>query len=113
QPVVENAVKHGIAPRQRGGHVTVGARLENGPGESRRLCLTVQDTGAGTSEVALAQGRQTGVGLRNIERRLAHQYGSAASLSIQTVPGAGTTVEIRVPTDAPAAREDERRWTAM
>jgi two-component system, LytTR family, sensor kinase len=93
QPIVENAVKHGITPERRGGTVTVTARLE---GESA-LTLTVGDTGAGVSAEGLRRGRQTGVGLANVERRLACQYGSAATFSITSVPGAGTTVEIRVP----------------
>src|SRR5206468_1687831 len=106
QPVVENAVKHGIAPRQRGGHLAVRARLENGSGNAPRLCLTVQDTGVGTTDVALERGKTTGVGLRNIERRLACQYGSSASLSIHTAAGVGTTVEIRLPTEPVETQED-------
>ena len=39
----------------------------------------------------------TGVGLRNVERRLECQYGTSASLSIRTAPGEGTIVEIRLP----------------
>jgi two-component system LytT family sensor kinase len=107
QPVVENAVRHGIAPRQRGGDVTVSASLVNG----RQLCLTVRDTGVGTTPAALEQGKTRGVGLRNIERRLACQYGSDASLSIRTAPDAGTTVEIRLPTSVAPAPEDRRTWT--
>ena len=56
---------------------------------------------------ALKQGRESGVGLRNVERRLACQYGAAASLSIRTAPGAGTTVEIRLPVEWKAATEPE------
>ena len=61
------------------------------------LVLTVQDTGAGATPDALRRGRESGVGLRNVERRLACQYGGAASLSIRTAAGAGTVVEIRLP----------------
>jgi sensor histidine kinase YesM len=41
--------------------------------------------------------REAGVGLRNVERRLLGQFGSAASLSIESTPGRGTTVEVRLP----------------
>jgi two-component system LytT family sensor kinase len=102
QPVVENAVKHGISPLRHGGDVTVAARLETAGG-SRALVLTVHDTGAGATDTELRLGRDVGVGLTNIERRLAFQYGNAAALSIRSAPGAGTTVEIRLPAEDKAA----------
>jgi sensor histidine kinase YesM len=97
QPLVENAVKHGIGHKQSGGQVVIRARIERLCGAQRRLELTVEDTGAGTTRETLERGRALGVGLRNVERRLACQYGDAASLSIRTVPDEGTVVEIRVP----------------
>jgi signal transduction histidine kinase len=97
QPIVENAVKHGIAPMRRGGDVTVIARVD--ATGARTLILTVKDTGAGASPGQLQAGRGDGVGLSNIERRLACQYGEAATLVVVTEPGAGTTVEIRMPAD--------------
>jgi signal transduction histidine kinase len=98
QPVVENAVKHGISPLRHGGDVTVTARLDVSGG-TRTLVLRVEDTGAGVGEHALARGREAGVGLANIERRLVCEYGGAASLSIRSEPGIGTTVEIRLPAE--------------
>ena len=53
QPIVENAVKHGIAPMRRGGDVTVAARVDIA--DSRTLILTVTDTGAGASPVQLQE----------------------------------------------------------
>jgi sensor histidine kinase YesM len=97
QPIVENAVKHGIAPLRHGGDVTVTAAIDaTNPGT---LVLTVIDTGAGATAHVLQKGREDGVGLRNIERRLIRQYGSSATLAITTAPGSGTTVEIRMPAD--------------
>jgi two-component system, LytTR family, sensor kinase len=97
QPIVENAVKHGIAPLRHGGDVTVTARIHGSA--PRTLILTVNDTGAGATPRELERGREDGVGLSNIERRLARQYGTAATLAITTEAGSGTTVEIRMPAD--------------
>jgi len=97
QPIVENAVKHGIARKEIGGEVAIRGRAERGDDDTRRLLLVVEDTGAGATDEALEQGRLTGVGLRNVERRLECQYGQAAMLSIRTVAGEGTLVEIRMP----------------
>jgi two-component system, LytTR family, sensor kinase len=94
QPLVENAVKHGVAPRDVGGDVTVSARLD---ATSTQLHLTVEDTGAGATADALRRGVERGVGVRNIERRLEHQYGGAASMLIRSTPGKGTVVEIQLP----------------
>jgi two-component system, LytTR family, sensor kinase len=97
QPLVENAVKHGIAPQRIGGEVTVRARLEPANQQTSRLSLVVRDTGAGATPDALELGRARGVGLQNVQRRLVGQYGPEASLSIHSAPGEGTTVEIRLP----------------
>jgi LytS/YehU family sensor histidine kinase len=70
------------------------------------LALTVEDTGAGATPQALERGRAAGVGLRNVERRLACQYGDAGSLSIRTTAGQGTTVEICLPLAIKAATTD-------
>jgi len=113
QPLVENAIKHGIAPGKAGGEVTITARLEAGDGAkgggevsdgaSPSLLLTVTDSGIGVGEAALRQGRRRGVGLANVERRLEGYYGGVASLGISSAPGAGTRVEIRLPAGAPLA----------
>jgi hypothetical protein len=105
QPIVENAVKHGIARKQAGGSVTIQARIDYRVDDSRTLSLVVQDTGAGSTAEALLRGREAGVGLRNIERRLEHQYGQAASFSIETTFDQGATVEMRLPIEAPALVE--------
>ena len=106
QPLVENAVKHGIAQKQSGGQVVIRARIERTDTDQRQLALTVEDTGAGASPQALERGRASGVGLRNVERRLECQYGPASSVSIQTSPDAGTVVEIRMPVAVKIATTD-------
>jgi signal transduction histidine kinase len=112
QPLVENAVKHGIGQKQIGGEVTIRARIDHRQSK-RFLSVVVQDTGAGTTAALLQLGRETGVGLRNVERRLECQYGSDGSLSIQTVPGEGTTVEIHIPVDLKIAEEQDAAQVVM
>jgi two-component system LytT family sensor kinase len=92
QPIVENAVKHGVTPQRNGARIGISAEIEGG-----QLCVSVRDTGAGATESVLAHGRERGVGLRNVERRLVAQYGPAASLTVESAPGLGTLVEIRLP----------------
>lgn len=100
QPLVENAVKHGIAPGRAGGEVRVEARLvepESGLNPGKRLRLLVEDTGVGASEIELARGRMRGVGLSNIEQRLRRQYGEEAALKIWTERGSGARLELSLP----------------
>jgi two-component system LytT family sensor kinase len=113
QPLVENAVKHGIAHKQIGGEVAIRASVDHRGDGRRQLSLVVQDTGAGATSEGLQRGRDAGVGLRNVERRLECQYGDAASLSIRTAPGEGTLVEIRMPVDFKATGEHDVHRVAM
>jgi signal transduction histidine kinase len=100
QPLVENAVKHGIAPQREGGEILVSARVDRAPSGDTTLHLLVRDSGAGVSVEGLRAGRESGVGLANIERRLACQYGDAAVMRLHSEPGAGTIVEITLPVPA-------------
>ena len=109
QPLVENAIKHGIAPSRFGGEVSVSARVEAPGGAGGRtsgevLCVTVADTGVGATEAEIARGRARGVGLSNVEQRLRRYGDGAASLRVESAPGFGTTVEIRVPVAAARAQ---------
>jgi sensor histidine kinase YesM len=103
QPLVENAVKHGIAPLRSGGSVIVWARVDLASRQSPMLHLSVTDTGAGTEMAAFSRHQREGVGVSNVERRLARHYGDAATMTIRTAPGAGTCVELWLPL---AARKD-------
>lgn len=99
QPLVENAVKHGLAERQNQGQITVSVQAE---GDCLRLC--VLDNGCG-----LRDHRHEGVGLSNTRARLNLLYGERASLQIQTMPVGGTLVCLLLPmrTQAMFPIEDE------
>lgn len=101
QPVVENAVKHGIARTRAGGEVSISARIADAASrdtdDAARLIIVVRDTGAGSSFEQLIAGKRDGVGLANVEQRLRLCCGEAASLSIETAPGAGALIKLRVP----------------
>ena len=92
QPLVENAVKHGIAPKPDGGVVRLRASIEAGA-----LQILVSDTGAG---FAVQQSDGAGVGLENVSRRLQLCYGAAAKLAIQTSRD-GSSVSFAIPLTQP------------
>jgi hypothetical protein len=80
QPLVENAIKHGVAPSRDPIHITIRAEVENGD-----LCIVVEnDTPPQTTDLKFGGG--AGVGLINVERRLHAVYGSAASLMVERLP---------------------------
>ena len=89
QPLVENAVRHGIAPRPEGGTVEVRAGLDGG-----MLVLSVADDGPGAS----GAGNPQGIGLTSLRGRLQALYGGKAEVRIQTAPGAGYRVTLVLPT---------------
>jgi signal transduction histidine kinase len=108
QPIVENAVKHGIAPAAAGGCVEVRAGIEIGqePAGARTLTVAVRNTGRPWKASA---GPASGIGLRSVEKRLRHHYGDDASLQCET--GGGTVVTVRLPLapTAVAPRAEPRR----
>lgn len=91
QPLVENALRHGLEPGSGAARVRISAERQNG-----RLCVDVRDSGAGfvgSREQALA----TGIGLSNTASRLAALYGDAASLSLENAAEGGAVVRIELP----------------
>ena len=90
QPLVENAIKHGIAPYTTPGRVKVSARRQG-----EMLLLTIDDTGPGPSERAMA-ALSTGIGVANTRARLGHQFGARFRFEFQRHPG-GFTVLVAFP----------------
>jgi hypothetical protein len=90
QPLVENAVRHGIERKKSGGCIQTRAeRLGN------RLWMQVRDNGHGTSGVQHSEGH--GIGLNNIRERLAFFYPGEHNLQIETPPDGGYQVTIEIP----------------
>jgi LytS/YehU family sensor histidine kinase len=103
QPLVENAIKHGISECLSGGEVRISARLITTDGSSElpaAVLVSVMDTGVGVTETSLAHRRRLGLGLSNVEQRLQRYSNEATPLQVRSTPGNGTTVEIRVPLQA-------------
>jgi signal transduction histidine kinase len=90
QPLVENAIKHGIAPLAGGGRITVAAERQ---GDS--LVMTVDDTGPGPSERGMV-ALSTGIGVSNTRARLQHQFGASFRFEFQRHAG-GFTVLVAIP----------------
>ena len=97
QPLVENAIKHGIGPRPSPGTITIRARLAG----SERLELIVQDNGVGMSAARLSDFNR-GVGLSNTRARLEHLYGALHRFEFRQPPEGGLQVLIAVPLEAVA-----------
>jgi LytS/YehU family sensor histidine kinase len=91
QPLVENAVKHGIAAKAGRGHVSVLVSTA-----AAGLCVRVEDTGVGFEASAQQPREGAGMGLENVRRRLALYYGPTAELTIQSSTE-GTAVSFLIP----------------
>lgn len=97
QPLVENAIRHGIYPKKKGGTVKVSARMAAG-----KVLLSVEDDGVGMDPAAASRvleydpGRKT-IGLSNVNGRLKSLYSDGSGIRIETAPDRGTRVTITIP----------------
>ncbi len=108
QPLVENAVKHGIARRDGPGRIFLRARLEE---DDTMLVIEVEDEASGRPMPPLETG--SGIALDTLRRRLSKRYGSQASLGLTpTENGMRASVRIPVADDAPVAGEPTQRRAA-
>ena len=105
QPIVENAIYHGIKNKRGGGKITVSGHPHyNG----KDIVFTVHDDGIGMNKEeldrlrALISGEVTsednsGFGMANVEKRIEMLYGSGYGMSVESVSGEGTTITVTIP----------------
>jgi two-component system LytT family sensor kinase len=101
QPLVENAVRHGLEAKEGPGHISITANDAGAFAE-----VTIEDDGVGMDPAQLQStlaGHTDGVhvGLRNVDARLRQVYGNDHGLVIETAPGEGTLITMRVPKSQP------------
>ena len=91
QPLVENAIQHGVSPKRGPGRVTVSGRVVD-----EQLQLEVSDDGVGIEDGQIKRARE-GIGLSNTRERLSRLYGASSQLVLKSEPGRGTVVSIVLP----------------
>ncbi|EFM09208.1 integral membrane sensor signal transduction histidine kinase [Paenibacillus curdlanolyticus YK9] len=109
QPIIENAVKHGLEPALRPGKLTLHTEVDG-----QRLYITIADNGVGIEHNALVQlqtalGQETnnasavaskgrrGIGIANVHHRLVLMHGESYGLTVNSVLGKGTTIKVTLP----------------
>src|SRR5262245_12174023 len=96
QPLVENAVRHGIAPLRAGATLRLAARVED-----TTLAIDIEDDGAGAEQAACR--RAGGLGLKAVERQLRARFADAGRLELEAFPRSGFRARIRLPARIPRA----------
>lgn len=102
QPIVENAILHGIEPMKQFGEIEISAREEEGD-----LYIVIEDNGVGMTQKELEQLRSSlsntnknalsGIGVSNVDARLKLNYGGSYGLSYESSPGEFTRVTVQIP----------------
>jgi len=107
QPIVENAIKHGLSPKIEGGSIVLRSRLE----PEHRLRIDIEDDGVGmsasngrwgerrryTRDPEVSEPHTEGIGMDNVAERLRVLYGANAHLMVKSSPGVGTRISIELP----------------
>ena len=96
QPLVENSIKHGLAPKIDGGCITLRSRIQGG-----KLIIQVEDDGVGMSAppavMAEQMGSGRGIGMMNVAERLHVLFGDEGRMTVQSRDGQGTLVMLELP----------------
>jgi two-component system LytT family sensor kinase len=92
QPLVENSIKHGLAPKIGEGRITIRSVRERG-----HAIIDVIDNGVGVGPTHVERVRTGGIGLRNVNERLRVIYGANYQLQLDSVPGQGTCARVVIP----------------
>ena len=107
QPIVENAIKHGLSPKIEGGSIVLRSRLE----PEHRLRIDIEDDGVGmsasngrwgevrryTRDPEVSEPHTEGIGMDNVAERLRVLYGTNAYMMVKSSPGVGTRISIELP----------------
>ena len=108
QPIVENAIKHGLSPKIEGGSIVLRSRMQS----EQRLQIDIEDDGVGmivrengrfgerrryTRDADIDDPFTEGIGMRNVAERLRVLYGTNAHMTVESNPGMGTRVSIELP----------------
>jgi len=109
QPLVENAIKHGILPQKGGGKIIIGAKSQDGG-----MQVSIEDNGVGMNSNKIDKLFQEeshsstgiGIGLINVNERLKSIYGSEAALKIASIPGVGTVMSFSIPLNISQGRDE-------
>ena len=91
QPLVENAIKHGVAPYAQPGRIELRIRRRG-----EKLVVQIEDSGPGLRKNGKAT-HSTGIGLKNTKERLKQLYGDAGRLTLQNLPETGCRAELEIP----------------
>jgi len=92
QPLVENALKHGLADKVEGGSIHLRSRAAD-----ERIIIEVEDDGVGMPASGSSSSSGTGIGMVNVSERLQVVYGDAAQITVESQPGHGTLVRLELP----------------
>lgn len=92
QPIVENAIRHGLSPKVGGGTIRICTVKRDG-----ETVIAVEDDGIGIPEGKMEALFEQGIGIRNVNERLKAAYGPSHQLHIESIPGKGVRAEIIIP----------------
>lgn len=92
QPIIENAIKHGLAPRLAGGQIRLRTQRRDG-----RLTIEIEDNGVGMPPERLSDVYEGGIGVSNVHARLRLLYGDQFEMIIRSREGEGTQIRIEIP----------------